>query len=52
MEGIYISKVEVMDTMEEHFHLMNHRPEVDNEREPDGLVFVRHWTRDAAARRR
>jgi hypothetical protein len=44
--------VERMDTMEEHFHPMNHRPKVDSERELDGLVFVRHWTRDAAARRR
>jgi hypothetical protein len=60
-----------MDTMDEHFHPMNHRPEVEGmdmvdigmredkaaelevvEREPKGVVLVRHWTSDGAARHR
>jgi hypothetical protein len=51
-----------MDTLEEHYHPMNHRVELegmDREdsgmvevvgREPKGMVLVRHWTGDGAAR--
>jgi hypothetical protein len=64
-------EVEGMDTVEEHFHLMNHRSEVYGmntvdsgmgedrmaelevvEREPEGMVLVRHWTGNGAARHR
>jgi hypothetical protein len=54
-----------MDTVEEHFHPMNHRSEVDSgmrenrtaelevvERKPECMVLVRHWTDDGAARHR
>jgi hypothetical protein len=63
------SKVEGMHTVEEHFHPMNYRPEVEGmdtvdndmwedravelevvEREPDGVMLVRHWTGDRAVR--
>jgi hypothetical protein len=65
MVGIHIVEVEGMDIMEEH--PSNHRPEVENldredcairedktvevevvEREHEGVVLVRHWTRDGA----
>jgi hypothetical protein len=64
-------EVEGMDMVEEHFHLMNHWPKVEGmdtvdtgmgeerevelevvEREPEGVVLVRHWTGDGAARHR
>jgi streptomycin 6-kinase len=60
-----------MDMVEEHYHPMNHRPEVEGmdmedrgmgedmmvevevvEREPEGMVLVRHWTGNGAARHR
>jgi hypothetical protein len=59
-----------MDTVEEHFHPINHRLEVKGmdmlhtdmgdeatrlevvEREPDGVVLVRHWTSNRAVRHR
>jgi hypothetical protein len=60
-----------MDTVEKHFHLINHRPEVEGmytvntgmredraaeldviEREPKGVVLVRHCIDDGAARHR
>jgi hypothetical protein len=62
-------KVESMNTVEEHFYPINHRLEVEGmdtvdtgtrenravelevvEREPEGVVLVRHWTGDGAAR--
>jgi hypothetical protein len=62
-------EVKGMDTVEEHFHPMNHRSEVEGmdmvdtgmgedratelevvEREPKGMVLVRHWTGAGAAR--
>jgi hypothetical protein len=61
-------EVESMDTVEEHFHPMNHWPEVEGmdtvdivwgdraaelevvKREPEGVVLVRHWIGDGAAR--
>jgi hypothetical protein len=65
------SEVEGMDTVEEHFHPMNHRPDVEGmdkvdteigedrtvelemvEREPDGVVLVKHCTGDGAVRYR
>jgi hypothetical protein len=64
-------KVEGMDMVEEHFHLMNHRLEVEGmdtvdtcmgedraaelevvEREPQGVILVRHWIGDGAAMHR
>jgi hypothetical protein len=57
-----------MDTVEEHFHPINYRLEVEGmdmvdtdmgdevtelevvEREPEGVVLVRHWTSNGAAR--
>jgi hypothetical protein len=58
-------EVEGMDTVEEQYHLMNHRPDVDGmdrkdmtvevevvEREPEGVVLVRHWTGGGVARHR
>jgi hypothetical protein len=67
-----------MDTVEEHFYLMNQRPEVESmdmveehldmvdtsmgedraaelevvEREPKGVVLVRHWIGNGAVRHR
>jgi hypothetical protein len=60
-----------MDTVEEHYHPMNHQPEVEGmdredsgmwenmtvgvgvvEREPKGMVLMRHWTGDGAMRHR
>jgi hypothetical protein len=54
-----------IDTVEEHYHLMNHRPKVDGmyredmmvevemvERELECVVLARHWTGDRAARHR
>jgi hypothetical protein len=58
-----------MDTVEEHFHPMNHRSEVEGmdmvdtgmgedrvvelevvEREPEGVVLMRHWIVNGPAR--
>jgi hypothetical protein len=69
MVGNNMVEVNGMDTVNEHFHLMNQRPEVEGmntvdtsmgedraaelevvEREPEGVVLVRHWTDDGAAR--
>jgi hypothetical protein len=60
-----------MDMVEEHFHPMNHRLEVEGmdtvdtcmgedraaelevvEREPQGVILVRHWIGDGAAMHR
>jgi hypothetical protein len=60
-------EVEGMDTMEKHFHPMNHWSEVEGmdtvdtgmgedraaelkvvEREPKGMVLMRHWTGEAS----
>jgi hypothetical protein len=60
-----------MDTVEEHFHPMNHRSEVEGmdtvdtgmgedraaelevvERESEGVVLVKHWIGNGAARHR
>jgi hypothetical protein len=60
-------EVEGMDTVEEHYHSINHRPEVEGmdredsgmgenmivelevvERDPEGMVLVRHWTGEAS----
>jgi hypothetical protein len=62
------SEVEGMDTVEEHFHPMNHRPDVEGmdkvdieigedrtvelemvEREPDGVVLVKHCTGEVSS---
>jgi hypothetical protein len=56
-----------MNMMDEYYHPMNHRPEVEGmdredsgmredmvvemevvEREPEGVVLVRHWTGEAS----
>jgi hypothetical protein len=63
--------VKGIDTVEEHFHPMNHRPKVEDmdmvdtgtredravelevvEREPEGVVLMRHWTGDEVVRHR
>jgi hypothetical protein len=68
MVCINMVEVDVMDTVEEHFHSMNHGPEVEGmdtgmgenravelevvEREPEGVVLARHWIGDGAVRHR
>jgi hypothetical protein len=60
----HMVEVEDTDTVDVHYQPMNHRSEVYGtdredsgmvevvEREPDGVVLMRHWTDDRAVRHR
>jgi hypothetical protein len=60
----HMVEVEDTDTVDVHYQPMNHRSEVYGtdredsgmvevvEREPDGVVLMRHWTGDRAVRHR